>query len=150
LGLGRTLKETRIKRGISLSDVSRELLIQELYLEAIEDEIDGVIQSGTYQKIYTRAYCKFLGIEFRDDTRPPVLPKVNDVKSEKPRNVPKEKETEKAKAADRKESNPEPHDLEFSIDINKIFRISRKILLLLVVLYLIIFLIVTLIHMIFK
>jgi len=149
LSLGRTLKETRIKRGISLSDVSRDLLIQEQYLEAIEDGIDGVIPTGTYKKIYTRAYCKFLGIEFRDDPKPTVLPKTNGIRADVPGNLSKEKEIPKSKAVEKRSLNPEPTDLEFPVDINKIVRITGKTLLLLAIIYIIVFLIVKLFQWIF-
>jgi transcriptional regulator with XRE-family HTH domain len=139
LGLGRTLKETRIKRGISLSDVARELLMQESYLEAIEDEVEGVIPTGTYRKIYTRAYCKFLGIEFRDDPKPAVIAKNSDVKTEQPKSIPREKETPKLRVTERKvQSTETPTDLEFSFDINKVFRMTVKTLILLFILFLII------------
>jgi cytoskeletal protein RodZ len=140
LKLGHLLKEIRIKRGISLSEVARELLIHEEYIEAIEDGIDERLPSGTYKRIYSRAYCKFLGVEYRDDTpeeKPPEEVQVT---------YTVEPKKEKAK----KPVNEEELDLDLpfdlsSIDINRTFRIGAR----LIALFLIIWVIVKVISWIF-
>jgi len=60
--IGRGLKEERLKRGLTLEDVSKETLIRAYYLEKIENDdfgenFDGFILS------YIKKYAEFLGIE---------------------------------------------------------------------------------------
>ena len=127
--LGHILKETRIKRGISLSEVARELLIQEEYLEAIEDGIDDLLPSGTYKRIYTRAYCKFLGVEFKE---PVSEEKTTDIISDD-----EDDEKQDDQIID-DFTQDEVSDLELPFDINRAFRIFLKVFLTLFVIYVII------------
>ena len=128
LKLGHLLKEIRIKRGISLSEVARELLIHEEYIEAIEDGIDERLPSGTYKRIYSRAYCKFLGVEYRDDT---------------PEEQPAEEVQATYTVEPRKEKTKKPieeeeYDLDLPFDINRAFRISARLLILILIIWAII------------
>jgi len=135
LSLGSILKETRIKRGISLTDVSRELLIAEEYLEAIEDGMDDRLPSETYKRIYTRAYCRFLGIEFKEDKPPADTASIIAGQNEK---VKQDKiESSKTKPVQQKTVQNQDLELDFPVDINRIFRIFVKVAGTLLVLYLI-------------
>lgn len=125
LKLGHLLKEIRIKRGISLSEVARELLIHEEYIEAIEDGIDEALPSGTYKRIYSRAYCKFLGVEYRDDTPEEKPPEVVQVTN------PDELKKEKTK----KPVDEEEYDLDLPFDINRAFRVTARLIVLVLVIW---------------
>jgi cytoskeletal protein RodZ len=127
LHLGRTLKETRIKRGISISEVAKELLIHEDYIEAIEDGMDDVLPSGTYKRIYTRAYCKFLGVEFKES--------IFDEQSE----TVEEQTPEDDEFAELDKLNKqEEQNGELSFDFNRAFRIFFKTIVIIILIYVII------------
>ncbi len=119
--IGRILKETRIKKGITLSEASKALLIQEDYLEAIEDGMDDRLPEGVYKLIYTRSYCAYIGVEYRKD-------KVK--KSPEQDDIEKEGESEKPET-----QSTEPLELDFPVDINRVFRMGVKIIITLVIVY---------------
>ncbi len=60
--IGRLLKEARKERGLSLSQVSQELLIQEKYLQALEEGNYELIPGEAYQRAFFRAYSEYLGL----------------------------------------------------------------------------------------
>lgn len=129
--LGQILKETRIKRGTSLSEVAKELLITEEYIEAIEDGIDDILPSGTYKRIYTRAYCKYLGVEYRDDSKKKETAQSDDVEEYYVSD-------ELDEITKKPSSENEPENLELAFDCNRTFRISIKILGTIFVIYLLV------------
>jgi cytoskeletal protein RodZ len=124
LKIGRILKETRIKKGITLSEASKALLIQEDYLEAIEDGMDDRLPAGVYKLIYTRSYCAYLGVEYREE-------KVK--KSPEQDDIEKDRESEKTET-----QSTEPLELDFPIDINRTFRIGVKIIVSIVIVYILV------------
>lgn len=140
MSLGKILKETRIKRGISLTDVSRELLIKEAYLEAIEDGIDERLPSETYKRIYTRAYCRFLGVEFKEtqQTSEETSKVVSNAVSVKKN--PAEKDRPKVMEKKPQPSINSSNDLELDIpfDFNRACRIFAKIMGTILIIYLIV------------
>ena len=136
MSLGRTLKETRIKRGISLTDVSRELLVNEEYLEAIEDGMDDRLPSETYKRIYTRAYCKFLGVEFRESVLESTAVKPVTTHNEKFKQNQDVEVTRKA--TEDKSFQSRSFELDFPFDINRAFRITVKVVVTVLGIYLII------------
>lgn len=125
MNIGRILKETRIKKGITLSEASKALLIQESYLEAIEDNIDDNLPAGVYKLIYTRAYCRYLGVEYKEDTIQKSQEEVEEAD---------EVETEETETA----QVPESLELNFPFDINRSFRVGVKVIVTLVVIFMII------------
>ncbi len=60
--IGQILKEARIERGLTLSQVADELLIQEKYLQALEEGNYEQIPGEAYQRAFFRAYADFLGL----------------------------------------------------------------------------------------
>ena len=122
--IGRILKETRIKKGITLSEASKALLIQESYLEAIEDDIDDMLPEGVYKLIYTRAYFRYLGVEYKEDIVQKPLEK-----EEMENKVEPEKSESKA---------GESLELNFPFDINRSFRFGVKIIVTIVIIYMIV------------
>ena len=118
--LGKILKETRIKHGITLSEVAKELLIQEIYVEAIEDGYDDRLPSGTYKRIYTRAYCRLLGVEFKED------------KHDKPGPIAEttaDSHSDGKKPAEMNRTNePESLELDLPFDTDRAFRICYKLI----------------------
>ncbi len=61
IGIGEILKKEREKRGLSLSDIARETLIREFYLEQIEN--DDFPRYDGYIAAYIRKYAEALGID---------------------------------------------------------------------------------------
>lgn len=60
--IGQILKEARKERGLTLSQVADELLIQEKYLQALEEGNYEEITGEAYQRAFFRAYADFLGL----------------------------------------------------------------------------------------
>lgn len=56
-------KEARLKAGLDISDVARELKVKHQYLRAIEDGDLSVIPGQVYVNGYRRMYAKYLGID---------------------------------------------------------------------------------------
>ena len=127
LKLGKILKETRIKHGISLSEVAKGLLIQEIYVEAIEDGYDDRLPSGTYKRIYTRAYCRLLGVEYKEykvDKPVPIAPTASALSTSENKHVEKIRK-----------NDPESLELDLPFDTDRLFRIGYKIIATALVLY---------------
>ena len=59
---GRQLRTAREQRGLSLNEVADALLINVLYLDALENDLPGEIPPGPYRKLYAIAYYDFLGL----------------------------------------------------------------------------------------
>ncbi|HDS31054.1 MAG TPA: helix-turn-helix domain-containing protein, partial [Firmicutes bacterium] len=81
--IGEILKEARMERGLTLSQVAKELLIQEKYLQALEDGNYEIIPGEAYQRAFFRAYAEFLGLSsYIDDlTHPRAFAKEDDEQS---------------------------------------------------------------------
>lgn len=104
-----------------MSEASKALLIQEDYLEAIEDGMDDRLPKGVYKLIYTRSYCAFLGVEYRED-RVKISSEQNDIEKEGESKKPETQSTA-------------PVELDFPVDINRAFRMGVKIIVTIVILY---------------
>jgi cytoskeleton protein RodZ len=61
--LGEVLAETRAVHGLELADVSRNLLIREEYLSAIEKSDFDRLPGPTYAVGFVRSYADFLGLD---------------------------------------------------------------------------------------
>jgi cytoskeleton protein RodZ len=60
--LGEELRAARESRHLSLSDVSDQIHIRSLYLQAIEDENWASIAAPVYVRGFVRTYARFLGL----------------------------------------------------------------------------------------
>lgn len=65
---GEILKEKREAMGLAIEELSRATNISSEYLEALEDERYDAIPSGPYAAVYTRAVCRYLGIDSANDS----------------------------------------------------------------------------------
>jgi len=61
--IGASLREARLRRGLSASDVERELRIRERYLRALEEERWELLPGEAYAKGFLRTYADFLGLD---------------------------------------------------------------------------------------
>lgn len=61
--IGDTLREARIRRGLSIKDVEHGTKIRTKYLQALEDEDFEVIPGPTFVKGFMRTYAEFLGLD---------------------------------------------------------------------------------------
>jgi len=62
VGIGDTLRQARIERGLSLEEIAEKTKIRSRYLEAIEAENFGVLPGRVYVKGFLRNYAKFLEV----------------------------------------------------------------------------------------
>ncbi|MBN2884438.1 helix-turn-helix domain-containing protein [Patescibacteria group bacterium] len=62
---GEKLKTTRLKRRITLADVSKKLKIRTEYLIALEQEEYGQLPSGVYGRKFLKEYCRFLNLDYK-------------------------------------------------------------------------------------
>lgn len=60
---GELLKEARLKKGLSLEEVSESIKIRPQYLYAIEEGFLEVLPPGIIGKGFVKAYARFLGID---------------------------------------------------------------------------------------
>lgn len=60
--IGDILKQARMEKGLTLSQISKEILIQEKYLRALEEGDYDVIPGEAYQRAYFKAYAEHLGL----------------------------------------------------------------------------------------
>jgi len=67
IGIGEIFKATRLKLGLSLTDVENETKIRSKYLEAIEEENFELIPGRVYLKGFIRTYAKYLGIDDNEE-----------------------------------------------------------------------------------
>lgn len=85
IGAGQRLKEERLKRGLTLSEVSKATKIKISFLSAIEKGEYQYLPSSTYAQGFVRNFAKFLGLpeqeilalfrrEFNDEGAFRVLP----------------------------------------------------------------------------
>jgi len=63
LDLGDTLREARVRRGLSLKDVEDVLKIRSKYLQALEQDDFEVIPGPTFVRAFLRTYAAFLGLD---------------------------------------------------------------------------------------
>ena len=61
--LGARLKEERVRRGVTLDEISRSTKIGTRLLRALEDEHFDQLPGGIFNKGFIRAYARFLGID---------------------------------------------------------------------------------------
>lgn len=61
--VGSLLKSTRLKKGISLQEVSQKTYIKLHYLQALEDDRFDILPAPVYTSGYIRQYAKLLGLE---------------------------------------------------------------------------------------
>lgn len=61
--LGRTLREERQRRGVTLEEVSRATRIRLPFLRAIEEEHLEALPPGAIRKGFIEAYARFLGLD---------------------------------------------------------------------------------------
>ncbi len=63
LDLGDTLREARVRRGLTLNDVEDALKIRSKYLQALEQDDFEVIPGSTFVRAFLRTYAAFLGLD---------------------------------------------------------------------------------------
>jgi cytoskeleton protein RodZ len=63
IGIGETLRETRNRRKVGLSDVEAATKIRIRYLRAMENEDWDVLPGGAYTRGFIRAYASYLGLD---------------------------------------------------------------------------------------
>jgi cytoskeleton protein RodZ len=61
--IGASLREARIKRGLSPADVHKAIRIRDRYLQALEDERWELLPGDAYVKGFLRTYADFLGLD---------------------------------------------------------------------------------------
>jgi hypothetical protein len=61
--IGASLREARLKRGLSPADVHKALRIRDRYLQALEDERWELLPGDAYAKGFLREYADFLGLD---------------------------------------------------------------------------------------
>lgn len=60
--IGDVLKKARIEKGLTYSQIAKEIFIQEKYLRALEEGEYDIIPGEAYQRAYFRAYAEYLGL----------------------------------------------------------------------------------------
>jgi cytoskeletal protein RodZ len=61
--IGNSLREARIRRGLSIKDVEDATKIRSKYLEALEEDDFEVLPGSTYVKAFLRTYAAFLKLD---------------------------------------------------------------------------------------
>jgi len=61
--IGASLREARIKRGLTPADVQQAIRIRDRYLQAIEEERWELLPGEVYAKGFLRTYADFLGLD---------------------------------------------------------------------------------------
>jgi cytoskeletal protein RodZ len=61
--IGDTLREARVRRGLSLKEVEDTLKIRSKYLQALEQDDFEVIPGPTFVRAFLRTYSAFLGLD---------------------------------------------------------------------------------------
>src|SRR3974390_998305 len=61
--LGEEFRAAREARGLSLSDVSEQINIRSVYLQALENEDWSAIGAPVYTRGFIRTYARFLGLD---------------------------------------------------------------------------------------
>lgn len=60
------LKEARLKAGLKIQDVARDLRVRHQYLVAIEEEDFAILPGKAYVNGYRRMYAKYLGVDLSE------------------------------------------------------------------------------------
>lgn len=88
--LGEVLSQTRAKKRLSLKKVSKELLIKEEHLKALEEEDYLKFEDLTFAKAYIKSYSNYLGLDsdytfalFRREFDETKFPKIQKTKGTK-------------------------------------------------------------------
>lgn len=63
MAVGKTLKETREEKGITIEEASKETKIRKKYILALENDEFNKIPGQVYQKAFLKTYADFLGID---------------------------------------------------------------------------------------
>ena len=63
LDIGDTLREARVRLGLSIKDVEDDLKIRSKYLQALEQDDFEVIPGTTFVRAFMRTYATYLGID---------------------------------------------------------------------------------------
>jgi cytoskeleton protein RodZ len=61
--IGGSLREARVKRGLSAADVQKAIRIRDRYLQALEEERWELLPGDAYVKGFLRTYADFLGLD---------------------------------------------------------------------------------------
>lgn len=61
--IGPSLREARMRRGLSAADVHKAIRIRERYLTALEEERWDMLPGDAYTKGFLRTYAEFLGLD---------------------------------------------------------------------------------------
>ncbi len=61
--IGSSLREARVKRGLSPADVQKAIRIRDRYLQALEEERWELLPGDAYVKGFLRTYADFLGLD---------------------------------------------------------------------------------------
>jgi hypothetical protein len=61
--IGASLREARLKRGLSPADVNKAIRIRDRYLQALEEERWELLPGDAYVKGFLRTYADFLGLD---------------------------------------------------------------------------------------
>ena len=61
--IGQTLRDTRMRNGIDVSDVEAATKIRSKYLRALENEEWGLLPGPIFVKTFLRTYAEFLGLD---------------------------------------------------------------------------------------
>src|SRR6185437_6592909 len=61
--IGGSLREARLKRGLTPADVQKAIRIRDRYLQALEEERWEVLPGDAYVKGFLRTYADYLGLD---------------------------------------------------------------------------------------
>src|SRR5215468_1600206 len=61
--IGESLREARLKRGLSPADVQKAIRIRDRYLQALEEERWELLPGDAYVKGFLRTYADYLGLD---------------------------------------------------------------------------------------
>jgi cytoskeleton protein RodZ len=61
--IGGSLREARLKRGLTPADVQKAIRIRDRYLQALEEERWGLLPGDAYVKGFLRTYADYLGLD---------------------------------------------------------------------------------------
>src|SRR5690349_12814237 len=61
--IGGSLREARLKRGLSPADVQKAIRIRDRYLQALEEERWELLPGDAYVKGFLRTYADYLGLD---------------------------------------------------------------------------------------
>ncbi len=61
--IGESLREARVKRGLSPADVQKAIRIRDRYLQALEEERWELLPGDAYVKGFLRTYADYLGLD---------------------------------------------------------------------------------------